>query len=392
MNHEPLPQRLLMGPGPSNVNARVLQAMALPTIGHLDPAFTALMDETMELLRGVFGTRNMLTFPMSGTGSAGMETCFVNVLQPGDRVLVGVNGVFGERMCDVARRCGAEVTRVEAAWGSALDPEAVRLAAREVRPRVVAFVHAETSTGVLQPVEGIAAAAREVEALLLMDCVTSLGGGAAVQIDAWGVDLAYSGTQKCLSCPPGLAPVTFGERALAALDGRTTPVQSWYLDLSMIRRYWTGERFYHHTAPINMLYGLRESLRLITEEGLDRRVERHRRHAEALWAGLEAMGMKLAVPREIRLPSLTTVRIPEGAEDLPIRQALLREANLEIGGGLGPGKGMLWRIGLMGETSTAANVLNLLSWLERLLTRSGVKAGSGLAAAQRVLGAPEVPN
>jgi alanine-glyoxylate transaminase/serine-glyoxylate transaminase/serine-pyruvate transaminase len=315
-----------------------------------------------------------------------MEACFVNVLQPGDRVVVGVNGVFGERMCDVARRCGAEVTRVEAEWGRALDPEAVRRAAREVRPKVVAFVHAETSTGVLQPVEGLAAAAREVDALLLMDCVTSLGGGAEVRIDEWGVDLAYSGTQKCLSCPPGLAPVTFGERALAALDARTAPVQSWYLDLSMIRRYWTGERLYHHTAPVNMLYGLRESLRLIAEEGLERRVERHRRHAEALWAGLEAMGMRLFVPREIRLPSLTTVWIPEGAEDLPVRQALLQEANLEVGGALGAGKGMMWRIGLMGETSTPANVLSLLSWLERILTRRGVKIGSGLEAAERTLG------
>jgi alanine-glyoxylate transaminase/serine-glyoxylate transaminase/serine-pyruvate transaminase len=385
MNYEPLPQRILMGPGPSNVNPRVLLAQALPTIGHLDPAFTRLMDETMELLRAVFSTRNSLTFPVSGTGSAGMEACFVNVLQPGDRVVVGVNGVFGERMCDVARRCGAEVTRVEAEWGSALDPEAVRRAAREVRPKVVAFVHAETSTGVLQPVAGLAAAAREVDALLLMDCVTSLGGGAAVRIDEWGVDLAYSGTQKCLSCPPGLAPVTFGERALAALDARTAPVQSWYLDLSMIRRYWTGERLYHHTAPVNMLYGLRESLRLIAEEGLERRVERHRRHAEALWAGLEAMGMRLFVPREIRLPSLTTVWIPEGAEDLPVRQALLQEANLEVGGGLGAGKGKMWRIGLMGETSTPANVLSLLSWLERILMRRGVKIGSGLEAAQKRL-------
>lgn len=386
MNNEPLPERILMGPGPSDVSPRVLLAMAQPTIGHLDPAFTRLMDETMELLRMVFSTRNPLTFPVSGTGSAGMEACFVNVLQPGDRVVVGVNGVFGERMCDVARRCGAEVTRVEAAWGSALDPEAVRRAAREARPKVIAFVHAETSTGVLQPVEGLAAAARETDALLLMDCVTSLGGGAPVKIDEWGVDLAYSGTQKCLSCPPGLAPVTLGERALAALDARTAPVQSWYLDMSMIRRYWTGERFYHHTAPINMLYALRESLRLIAEEGLERRVARHRRHAEALWAGLEAMGMRLFVPHEIRLPSLTTVWIPEGAEDLPVRQALLQEANLEIGGGLGVGKGMMWRIGLMGETSTPANLLNLLSWLERILIRQGAKVGSGLEAAQRVLG------
>jgi alanine-glyoxylate transaminase/serine-glyoxylate transaminase/serine-pyruvate transaminase len=300
-------------------------------------------------------------------------------------VLVGVNGVFGERMCDVACRCGAEVTRVEAPWGRALDPEAVRKAAREARPRLLAFVHAETSTGVLQPVAEIAAAARETEALLLMDCVTSLGGGAPVRVDEWGVEVAYSGTQKCLSCPPGLAPVTFGERALAALDQRTAPVQSWYLDLSMIRRYWTGERFYHHTAPINMLYGLRESLRLIHEEGLERRVERHRRHAEALWAGLEAMGLRLFVPREIRLPSLTTVWIPEGVEDVPVRQALLKEANLEIGGGLGDVKGKVWRIGLMGETSTPANVLNLLSWLERLLKRGGAKVGSGLEAAQEVL-------
>jgi alanine-glyoxylate transaminase/serine-glyoxylate transaminase/serine-pyruvate transaminase len=385
MTYEPLPQRVLMGPGPSNVNARVLQALAVPTIGHLDPAFTALMDDTMERLRGLFRTKNALTFPVSATGSAGMETCFVNLLQPGDRVLVGVNGVFGERMCDVARRCGAEVTRVEAEWGRALDGEAVRRAAREVRPKVVAFVHAETSTGVLQPVAEIAAAAREVEALLLMDCVTSLGGGADVRVDDWGVDLAYSGTQKCLSCPPGLAPVTFGERALAALDGRTAPVQSWYLDVSMIRRYWTGERLYHHTAPVNMLVALRESLRLIDEEGLETRIARHRRHAEALWAGLEAMGLRLFVAPEVRLPSLTTVWVPEGAEDAAIRQALLQEANLEIGGGLGVVKGRVWRIGLMGETSTPANVLNLLSWLERLLRRGGSKVGSGLEAAQGVL-------
>jgi alanine-glyoxylate transaminase / serine-glyoxylate transaminase / serine-pyruvate transaminase len=387
MGYEPLPQRVLMGPGPSNVSARVLQALAAPTLGHLDPAFTALMDDLMERLRGLFRTQNALTFPVSGTGSAGMETCFVNVLQPGDRVLVGVNGVFGERMCDVARRCGAEVTRVEAEWGRALDGEAVRRAAREVRPKLLAFVHAETSTGVLQPVAEIAAAAREAEALLLMDCVTSLGGGADVRIDDWGVDLAYSGTQKCLSCPPGLAPVTFGERALAALDGRTAPVQSWYLDVSMIRRYWTGERLYHHTAPTNMLVGLREALRLIDEEGLEARIARHRRHAEALWAGLEAMGLRLFVPLAERLPPLTTVWIPEGAEDTTIRTALLKEANLEIGGGLGAVKGKVWRIGLMGETSTPANVLNLLSWLELLLRRGAAKVGSGLEAAHRVLGA-----
>lgn len=388
MEYQPLPQRILMGPGPSSVNPRVLQALALPTLGHLDAAFTGLMDETQERLRGVFGTRNPLTLAVPGTGSAGMEAAFVNAIQPGDRVLVGVNGFFGERMCEVARRCGAEVHRVEAPWGQTLDPEAVCRTAQEVRPRVLAFVHAETSTGVLQPVEAIAAAAREVGALLLMDCVTSLGGGAPVRVDDWGVDIAYSGSQKCLSCPPGLAPVTFGERALAALDARQTPVQSFYLDLSLLRRYWGPERLYHHTAPTNMFYALREALRLVDEEGLERRIERHRRHAEALWAGLEAMGMRLFVPREVRLPSLTTVWIPEGVEDLPIRQALLNEANLEIGGGLGDVKGKIWRIGLMGETSTPANVLNLLSWLERLLRRGGAKIASGLEAAQHVLEQP----
>jgi alanine-glyoxylate transaminase / serine-glyoxylate transaminase / serine-pyruvate transaminase len=378
------PQRVLMGPGPSNVAPRVLQAMAQQTIGHLDPAFTALMDDTMALLRHVFRTENAFTLPISGTGSAGMETCFVNVLEAGDRAVIGVNGVFGERMCDVAGRCGAEVTRVEAPWGRILEPEALIEAIRRERPKVAALVHAETSTGVLQPLDGIAAAAREAGALLLLDTVTSLGG-VDVRIDDWGVDLCYSGTQKCLSCPPGLAPITLNDRALAALDARRSKVQSWYLDLTMIRRYWTGERFYHHTAPINAIYGLREALRLILEEGLEARIERHRRHARALHAGLEAMGLRLFAQEGHRLPSLTTVWIPEGTDDAAARGTLLREFNLEIGGGLGEVRGRVWRLGLMGQTSTPANVLFALSAIERVLKRQGCRVGSGLEAAQGAL-------
>lgn len=379
------PQRVLMGPGPSNVAPRVLQAMAQPTIGHLDPAFTALMDDTMALLRRVFRTENAFTMPVSGTGSAGMETCFVNVLEPGDRAVVGVNGLFGERMCDVAGRCGAEVIRVEAAWGRIVEPDAFIAAVKRHRPKVAALVHAETSTGVLQPVEGIADAAREAGSLFLLDAVTSLGG-VPVRIDEWGVDLCYSGTQKCLSCPPGLSPITLNERALAVLEARKRKVQSWYLDLTMIRRYWSGERLYHHTAPVNALYGLREALRLVVEEGLEAREARHRRHAAALQAGLEAMGLRLFAQQEHRLPSLTTVWIPEGADDAAARAELLQEHNLEIGGGLGEVRGKVWRLGLMGQTSTAANLLYALAAIERVLKRQGCRVGSGLEAAVAALG------
>jgi len=377
-------QRVLMGPGPSNVHPRVLQAMGQSTIGHLDPQFLALMDETMELLRMVFRTRNPLTFPISATGSAGMEATFVNMLEPGDRVVVGVNGVFGERMCDVASRCGAEVRRVEAPWGRIVDPADIAAAIRESAPKLVAVVHAETSTGVLQPLEEIEQATHAAGALLLVDCVTSLGG-VDLRIDDWKIDLAYSGTQKCLSCPPGLSPVTFGERALEVFDARKSKVQSWYLDISMIRRYWSGERVYHHTAPINAVYGLREALRLIAEEGLDTRIARHSRNAAALHAGLEAMGLPLFAQEGHRLPSLTTVRVPEGCDEAALRSALLNEFDLEIGGGLGPVKGQVWRLGLMGETSSPRNVLYFLSCLERLLRRAGVSVESGLAAAQAAL-------
>ncbi len=375
-----------MGPGPSAVSTRVLQAMAQPTIGHLDPQFLALMDETMALLRYVFRTENPLTFPVSATGSAGMEAAFVNLLEPGDRVVIGVNGVFGERMCDVASRCGAEVRRVDAEWGRSLDPAAMEAAIRETSPALVAVVHAETSTGVVQPLADIQRAAREADAVFLVDCVTSLGG-VDLRVDEWGIDVAYSGTQKCLSCPPGLAPVTFGERALERFDRRTSRVQSWYLDIGMIRRYWSGERLYHHTAPINAVYGLREALRIVAEEGLDARIERHTRNAAVLHAGLEGMGLRLFAEAGNRLPSLTTVCVPEGCDEAAVRGALLNEFNLEIGGGLGPVKGKVWRIGLMGESSTPRSILYLLSSLHRLLRRQGVRVESGLEAAQAAMAA-----
>lgn len=378
------PQRVLMGPGPSNVPPRVLQAMGEPCIGHLDPQFLVAMDETMSLMRDVFQTRNPLTFPVSGTGSAGMEATFVNMLEPGDRVVVGVNGVFGERMCDVASRCGAEVRRVDAPWGHILDAEEIGRAVKDTQPKLVAVVHAETSTGVRQPLEEIEKLVHDAGALLLVDCVTSLGG-LDLRIDEWNVDLAYSGTQKCLSCPPGLAPVTFSERALEVFDARKSKVQSWYLDIGMIRRYWSGERLYHHTAPINAIYGLREALRIITEEGLQARFERHKRNASALWAGLESMGLQLFAQEGYRLPSLTTVRVPEGCDEAALRGALLKEFSLEIGGGLGPVKGKVWRVGLMGETSSPRNLLYFLSCLELLLKRQGVKVGCGLPAAQAAL-------
>lgn len=382
----PLPELLLMGPGPSTVPQRVLAAMARPTVGHLDPHFLAIMDETMEMLRTLFGTRSPLTFPVSGTGSAGMEATFVNLLEPGDTAVIGVHGVFGDRMCDVAARCGAEVHRVDAAWGSALDPDQMAAAIRQARPRLVAVVHAETSTGVLQPLRDIGQAAADAGALFLVDCVTSLGG-VELRLDEWGIDAAYSGTQKCLSCPPGLAPVTFGERALERFDARTRKVQSWYLDIGMIRRYWSGERLYHHTAPINAVYGLNEALRIVLEEGLENRWRRHSLHAAALWAGLEEMGLKLWVPEEVRLPSLTTVCVPEGADEAAVRSRLLEEFRLEIGAGLGPVRGKVWRVGLMGFTSSPRSLLYFLSCLQRCLEGQGIRIGCGLDAAQRVLAA-----
>jgi len=322
--------RVLMGPGPSDVSERVLRALSAACIGHLDPYFLEVMNETQELLRYVFQTENPLSIPVSGTGSAGMETCFVNLVEPGDGVVVCVNGVFGTRMSDIVRRLGATPILVEGEWGRAMDPDAVRKAVAEASPKVLAVVHAETSTGVCTPLADLAQIAHEAGALFLVDAVTSLGG-MAVDVDGTGIDAAYSGTQKCLSCPPGLAPISFSEAAMAALDARQTPVASWYLDMSMVRNYWGADRKYHHTAPINMIYALREALRLVAEEGLEARWARHRQNHRAFVAGIEAMGLSMLVPKAERLPMLNAVRIPEGADDKTARGALLREFGIEIG-------------------------------------------------------------
>ena len=359
-------KRVLMGPGPSDVPPEVLAALARPTIGHLDPAFLKVLDETQQMLREVYGTDNALTLPISATGSAGMETCFVNLVEPGDRVLIGRHGVFGGRMAEVARRCGAEVTIVDAPWGRAIDPDDVAEAAKGGAFKVLALVHAETSTGVLQDLGPFRTIADSCGALLLVDAVTSLAG-VPVELDRHGVDAAYSGTQKCLSCPPGLSPVSFSERARQVIAKRTLPTQSWYLDLSLIGQYFGGQRVYHHTAPVNMIFGLHEALRLVLEEGLERRYERHRAQASALHEGLEALGLELLVPAEIRLPPLTLVRIPTGVDDATVRRRLLDEYDLEIGGGLGEFKGKAWRIGLMGASATAEHVAQCLRALGAVL-------------------------
>ena len=382
------PVRILLGPGPSAVHPRVLKALATPLVGHLDPEFLRIMEETKDLLRFVFQTKNALTFPISGTGSAGMEACFVNLLEPGDEAVIGVNGVFGTRMKDVVERCGATPVVMEADWGRVFTPDHVREALSRRRPKLVALVHAETSTGAWQPLEEMAAIVHNAGALLVVDAVTSLGG-CPVQIDAWGIDACYSGTQKCLSCPPGLSPVTFNQAALEVLRKRKSKVQSWYLDLTMIEKYWGEERVYHHTAPISMNYALRESLRLVQEEGLAARFRRHQRNHEALAAGLADMGMSLAAQEGHRLWTLNSVTIPANVDDAAVRCQLLEEYNIEIGAGLGPLRSKVWRIGLMGESSTRSNVLLVLSALEDILRKQGHRctAGAGVSAAQQVYAA-----
>ncbi len=372
--------RLLMGPGPSDVPARILQAIAAPCIGHLDPYFLAIMNETQNLLRALFQTDNELTIPVSGTGSAGMETCFVNLVEPGDEVAVCVNGVFGTRMADIVNRIGGKLIRIDAEWGTAVDPEAVQAAIKGKTPKVIAVVHAETSTGVCQPLDDLARISHDAGALFLVDAVTSLGG-MPVPIDKLKIDAVYSGTQKCISGPPGLSPVTFGPAAIKAMEQRKTPVVSWYLDLSMVRDYWGTERKYHHTAPINMIYGLREALRLIAEEGLAQRHERHRLNHRALVAGIEAMGLAMLVPEAIRLPMLNAVLIPEGVDDLTVRKTLLNQYGIEIGGGLGQFAGKVWRIGLMGHSCRRKNVFLLLAALETVLSAQGYHAHPGALSA-----------
>ena len=374
------PTRVLMGPGPSEVPASVLEALGKPTVGHLDPVFLAMLDEVRAMLRGAFGTSHELTLPMSGTGSFGMETCLVNLIEPGDRVLVAVNGVFGERLCEVARRAGAEVTAANSPWGRALDVDGMRKAAQGRPHKLVCMVHAETSTGALSPLPPVRELANELGALLVVDAVTSLGG-LAVDVDACGVDAVYSGTQKCLSCPPGLSPVSFSDRARSVLMARKQPVQSWYADLSLIAKYWGGERAYHHTAPINMLYALHEALRLVHAEGLEKRFARHQLHARALWAGLDALGLTLPVPVEERLPPLTLVNVPEGVDDAALRKSLLQDYGLEIGGGLGAFKGRAFRIGLMGASCSRKHVMLCLAALTDVLRRAGHRGSDDALAA-----------
>jgi len=363
------PRRLLLGPGPSNVHPRVRRALALPLLGHLDPHFLAILDRVQAGLRRLFGTENRMTLPLSGTGSAGMEACLVNLLEPGDAIVVGVAGVFGARMCEVAKRAGAQVTRVETEPGTILQDDAMAEAIERVRPRVVAFVHAETSTGVRQPVEGIARAARDAGALVVLDCVTSLGG-LELALDAWGIDAAYSGTQKCLSCPPGLSPASFSEAAVARVRARRTPVQSWYLDIGLLGGYFGSERVYHHTAPIAMIFGLAEALQMIEEEGMPARIVRHREAGEALVADMSSLGFEPLVDARHRLPMLTSLRLPRGttpAQEAALRRRLLERYGIEVGGGLGPLAGRIWRIGLMGENARLTSVESLYSALRREL-------------------------
>ena len=364
-------ERILLGPGPSPVPQRVLRAMAAPTLGHLDPQYLAIMDHTCAMLREVLRTKNALTFPVSGTAMAGMECIAVNLLERGDEAIVCVNGVFGARMKDVMERCGATVHAVEATWGEVISLEQIK-AALDAHPqaKLVTIVHAETSTGAHQPLAGFAELVHSRGALLVVDAVTSLGGH-ELRVDEWGIDAIFSGTQKCLSCPPGLSPVSFGERALAAMDARKTKVQSWYLDVSMLRKYYTGGagagggRVYHHTAPINMTYALHEALTIVLEEGLDARIERHAQMHRRLRAGLEAMGLSY-IPKH-SLHSLNCIAIPAGADDAKVRRRLLEEYGIEIGAGLGPMAGKAWRIGLMGHGSTVRNVDLVLAALKAVL-------------------------
>jgi len=361
-------ERILLGPGPSPVPQRVLRAMSAPTLGHLDPQYLAILDETCEMLRQVFQTKNPLTFPVSGTGMAGMECIAVNLIEPGDEVIVCVNGVFGMRMKDVMERCGATVHAVEAPWGEIIQPEQIAAAlAQHPKSKLVGIVHAETSTGAHQPLAGLADLVHAQGAMLVVDTVTSLGGH-DVRMDEWGIDAIYSGTQKCLSCPPGLAPVSFGERALARMDARKTKSQSWYLDVSMLRKYYTGGgggRLYHHTAPINMTYALREALAIVLEEGLAQRFARHEQMHRRLRAGLEALGITY-VPKH-SLHSLNCITIPPGAEDAGVRRRLLEDYGIEIGAGLGVMAGKAWRIGLMGHGATLRNVDLVLTALKGIL-------------------------
>jgi len=366
------PVRTLMGPGPSDVHPRVLQAMARPTIGHLDPEFVRMMDEIREMQRAAFLTKNEVTLVVSAPGSAGMETCFVNLVEPGDKVVVCVNGVFGGRMVVNVERCGGEAIVVEQEWGRAVDPQSLDDAlSANPDAKLAAFVHAETSTGALSDAKTLVEVIHRHDALAIVDAVTSLGG-CELRVDDWKIDAIYSGSQKCLSCAPGLAPVSFNSRAMDKVKGRSRKVQSWFLDLNLVTGYWGSgaKRSYHHTAPINALYGFHESLVMLHEEGLEDAWARHRRHHEALRDGLEGMGLRFHVPEPERIPQLNAVAVPEGVDDAGVRGALLGEFNLEIGAGLGPMAGKIWRVGLMGTSSRPKNVAYCIAALGQVLGRS----------------------
>tara|TARA_B100000029_G_scaffold137231_1_gene132034 strand:- start:3087 stop:4289 length:1203 start_codon:yes stop_codon:yes gene_type:complete len=363
-----VPKRLLLGPGPSNSHPDVLKALALPPIGHLDPFYIDLMSEVQELLRYAWQTDNRLTLPMSGTGSAAMEATIANTVEPGETVLVAINGYFGNRLADMADRYQAEVATIKEGWGKAFSLDQIEAALIKYRPAIFAMVHAETSTGVCQPMEGIGELCAKYDCLLLLDTVTSLGG-VPLFLDNWGVDLAYSCSQKGLSCPPGLGPFTISPKAEKKINSRVGKVPNWYLDVSLLNKYWGSDRVYHHTAPVNMNFGIREALRLLSEEGLENAWKRHSDNAEMLWKGLEDLGLELYVKKEIRLPTLTTVRIPDGIDGKAFSLHLLRNHGIEIGGGLGDLAGKVWRIGLMGYNSTSENVASILHIFENELPK-----------------------
>ncbi|MXS86253.1 alanine--glyoxylate aminotransferase family protein [Nitrosomonas sp. HPC101] len=374
------PQRTLLGPGPSDTHSRVLSAMARPTLGHLDPVFTEMMEELKGLLRYVFQTTNLLTFPVSGPGSVGMEMCFVNMIVPGDKVVVCRNGVFGGRMIENVERCGGIPLAVEDKWGDPVDPQKVEdMLKKNPDTKIVAFVHAETSTGVQSDAKTIGQIARKHDCLTIMDTVTSLGG-TPVYMDGWDIDAIYSGSQKCLSCPPGLSPVSFSERVVDLVRNRTEKVHSWFMDISLLLGYWGASRTYHHTAPTNSLYALHESLVILYEEGLERSWARHHRNHKALKAGLETLGIGYVVDEAYRLPQLNSVHVPAGVDEKEVRRKLLADYNLEIGAGLGDFAGKIWRIGLMGNSSKLENVIFCLDALEHVLADLGMKVNKGAAS------------
>jgi alanine-glyoxylate transaminase/serine-glyoxylate transaminase/serine-pyruvate transaminase len=389
LNALQLPNRILLGPGPSNVHPRVLQAMLAPMLGHLDPDFWPVLDHVRDMLRRVLGTTHPWTLPLSATGTAGMEAAFCNVVEPGERVVIVVNGFFGGRMVEIASRCGAAVQRIDVPWGKPVLPEIVEHAlSAQGHVKAVGIVHAETSTGVLSPLPEIAQVVHHHDALLIVDAVTSLGG-VELCMDAWELDVCYSASQKCLGAPPGLAPISLGHRAVDVVTHRNSLVQSLYLDLATLEDYWSERRRYHHTAPILMLYALREALRLLMEEGVQQRWQRHAHTAAGLRAGLEALELELFADPAYRLDPLTTIVVPDKVDAAQVQRQLYQEYNIEIGGGLGDLQGKIWRIGLMGDSCKASNVLLVLAALERSLAQQGYAAaqGGGVAAAQQVFAA-----